>query len=88
MSVQEGLRGWLAERVFGVGAGHDAKRSYTHHLSPPSHAHTTPRTHADIPYVEGPCAISDRKLPAGKHTFQFQKVEGPEDLMISHLIWW
>lgn len=40
------------------------------------------------PYVEPPCAISDRKIPAGKHKLELHKHSGPEPLMLSHLVWW
>lgn len=39
------------------------------------------------PYVEPPCAMSDRTIPAGKHKLELHKHSGEEPLMISHLIY-
>lgn len=37
--------------------------------------------------MEEPCAISDRKIPAGKHKLELHKHSGEGPLEISHLIW-
>jgi hypothetical protein len=65
-------------------------------MHPPTHPqpHTytrtnkkKPKTCPGTPYVEPPCAISDRKIPAGKHQLQVHQHGGQGPLLISHLIW-